>query len=983
MDFKTRSRYSAWPSVDDDLSRVSRRTGTVARATACATGVLLTSCALVVIPDTKYPPSLTWKTLPTEHFVIHFHQGEESIALRVAAIAEDAHRRLSPVIEWTPAGPTRLILSDNADDVFGAATPIPYNTIYVNLTPPAGSMFLINYDDWLRLVITHEYVHILHLDTVSGGLNSGLRRIFGRVPFVAFPFFTTLPNIWQPTWVIEGLATHEETELGLSDRRDNAFADMLLRMAVLDRDFPTVDQADGLDRWPAGQVPYLFGARFSQYLATQYGPHVLTQISHEYARRPFALWVGATAHTLLGSGYKPIWDRWRRSLTVRYDEQQARITGQGLTLSTPLTERGGVILGPASSPDGASIAYTEQSLEAFPSLRVTTLDGARDRLLGIRNSGFQVSWSPDGKRIAFSQFDNWQNYSLLSDLYETSVLTGTTTRLTHGARASDPDFSPDGTKLVFVGHSLGRSRLETLDLASGVTTPLTDWSEDPQFATPRWSPDGARIAVSVWTQGRQDIALFDPATLELVFITQDQAMDLTPSWSRDGRTLYFSSDRSGVYNVFAHPLPNGPLVQATNVIGGAFTPAETVDGRLAFANYTSRGFDLHIAAPTVLPAPPVTESRQVAAPPVVPPIVPATAEAYSPLPTLAPRYWAPVLSADEEGVQYGLTTGGLDVLGYHKYALTAFYGPESGRASYVLDYRFDRLCPSFDLSVSDVATLYADFFPDAGGNTGDYWERDQRFDADIVFPVLKTRWTQSLLIGYRWERLSTLTSTPPGVQTPAEGTLSGLRVAWEYDNAHEFSYSISPEGGRRLLATFQRNAQGLGGDFTTVSYVGAWYEYLNLPRLQHHVLAIRAAGGLASGDILPQRAFQLGGPTLSEELLEDDVSTVLLRGYPARAIRGQRMAVGSVEYRFPIWNIERGFTTKPFFFHRLHGALFVDSGNAWDPSTMSDCKTGAGAELGADMTFAYRLRVRMRVGAAVGVDDGGETQGYFAAGHAF
>jgi hypothetical protein len=48
-------------------------------------------------------------------------------------------------------------------------------------------MFLVNYDDWLRLVITHEYAHILHLDTAAG-LNLALRRVFGRVPFVVFPF---------------------------------------------------------------------------------------------------------------------------------------------------------------------------------------------------------------------------------------------------------------------------------------------------------------------------------------------------------------------------------------------------------------------------------------------------------------------------------------------------------------------------------------------------------------------------------------------------------------------------------------------------------------------------------------------------------------------------------------------------------------------------------------------------------------------------
>jgi hypothetical protein len=467
-------------------------------------------------------------------------------------------------------------------------------------------------------------------------------------------------------------------------------------------------------------------------------------------------------------------------------------------------------------------------------------------------------------------------------------------------------------------------------------------------------------------------------------ITQDRATDLTPSWSRDGHTLYFTSDRTGVYNVFVYSPADGALTQATNVIGGAFTPAELADGRLAFANYTSRGFDLHVAAPMALPASPAPVSHKTPRLAAVPPAFSPATKPYSPLPTLAPRFWAPVLSADEEGGQYGLTTGGLDVLGYHKYALTALYGTSSHRGTYVFDYRFDRLYPSFDVSVSDVPTLYGDFFRDANGRTSEYWERRQRLDADVVLPIFKTRWTQALSVGYRRDRLSDLSLTPFGTQPPAVGTLGGIRVAWRYNHADEFGYSISPEGGRRLVATFQRNAQAFGSDFDTARYVGAWYEYLNLPYLRHHVLALRAVGGLASGNVLPQRTFQLGGPALSEELLEDDAATMLLRGYRARAIRGQRMAVGSLEYRFPIWNIERGFTTKPFFFHRVHGALFVDSGNAWDASqTASDYKTGIGAELGTDMTFAYRLRIRLRIGFAVGLDQDGVTQGYFSAGHAF
>ncbi|MFZ5877327.1 MAG: BamA/TamA family outer membrane protein [Nitrospirota bacterium] len=953
-------------------------------ATLVSTIALLTSsCAIVVLPDTKYPPSLTWRTLTTEHFVVEFHQGEAAVARRVADIAEDAHRRLAPILKWEPATPTHLVLSDTSDEVYGAATPIPYNVMYINLTPPVGSMFLINYDDWLRLVITHEYAHILHLDTV-GGLNASLRAVFGRVPFVLFPFVGTIPNLWQPIWMIEGLATHEETELGTSDRRDNAFTDMMLRMAVLENDFPAIDQADGLDRWPVGHVPYLFGARFYQYLSSQFGPDLPTDVSHLYAQAPLAFYVGSTAQTVTGSGYAPLWERWRKFLAAQFREEQRRITAQDMTDGTPLTKRGGMILGPVVSPDGSRIAYTEQSFEAFPTLRIARTDGTDDREIAIRNSGFQVSWSPDNRHLAFSQQEIWKNYSTYEDLYVADARTGRVRRITRGARASDPDYSPDGNRLVFVGHDLGRSRLAVIDLATTAVEPLTEWSEETQYATPRWSPDGTRIAAAIWSNGRQDIVLFDLTTRTLTPVTNDQALDTTPNWSRDGRALYFTTDRTGVYNVFAYDIDTRALAQLTNVVGGAFTPAAAPDDRIVFGNYGSRGFDLHMAEPLALPV----SSEPVEADPLQPPPVtrtePPSPKPYSPLPTLAPRFWAPVLSVDEEGAQYGVTIGGLDVLGYHKYTLTATYGPSSGRGSYALTYRYDRLYPSFDFSVSDVAALYADFFQQPNGSTSDYWEQRQRLAADMTLPILKTRWSQAFTIGYRGERLTALTATPFGAQAPAEGTLAGLRAAWQYADAHEFGYSISPEDGRRLLLTIQRNADAFGGDFDNVRYLGAWYEYVTVPRLEHHVLALRAVGGTSSGDILPQRTFQLGGVAASQELADEDADTLLLRGYPARAIRGQKMTVGSVEYRFPIRNIERGFTTKPFFFQRLHGAVFVDYGNAWDNSADADnYRMGRGAELGTDMTFGYRFRIRFRIGVASGRDAEGEQQIYIVAGNAF
>ena len=152
---------------------------------------------------TLHDPALRFRSLSTDHFVIHYHQGEDRLAARLAAIAEETWALLRRPLGVAPPSPTHVVLVDETELANGSATPLPYNTIVVTAAWPAGSEFIGNTDDWLRLVFTHEFTHILHLDR-SRGWARGVRAVFGRTP-IAFP------NLFLPIWQIEGLATYEES----------------------------------------------------------------------------------------------------------------------------------------------------------------------------------------------------------------------------------------------------------------------------------------------------------------------------------------------------------------------------------------------------------------------------------------------------------------------------------------------------------------------------------------------------------------------------------------------------------------------------------------------------------------------------------------------------------------------------------------------------------------------------------------------------
>ena len=115
-----------------------------------------------------YDPTFTFKSIVTPHFIVHFHQGEEQLAARLARIAERVHDAVVKAGSHAPSRRTHIILADQNDNANGGATVVPWNAIQIDATPPTGAEEIGNTDDWLEYVFTHEYAHICHLDRSRG-----------------------------------------------------------------------------------------------------------------------------------------------------------------------------------------------------------------------------------------------------------------------------------------------------------------------------------------------------------------------------------------------------------------------------------------------------------------------------------------------------------------------------------------------------------------------------------------------------------------------------------------------------------------------------------------------------------------------------------------------------------------------------------------------------------------------------------------------
>lgn len=943
--------------------------------------------AAPVRASTLFDPALRFRTIRTPHFVIHFHQGEDRLAGRLAIVAEDVWRALEQPFGVTPPPLTHVVIADQAERAGGWAIPVPYNTIVLDAAWPSGSDLIGNTDDWLRLVFSHEFTHITHLDRSESWARIA-RNVFGRVP-LAFP------NLYLPTWQIEGLATYEESALTGEGRLHDGNFRAVDEEAARARAMEPLDRVNGgLVDWPGGLAPYAYGAGFHQYLAERFGPEKLAALAEATARR--VPYTGSRVFPrIYGKSLGELWRDYQDGVKGRVgaatsDIGLVRRTHHRYTVVGPRFDRFACVGCPPE------LVYSVRTPHALPELNRIRLDGSAPHRLTTRILGSTTAVGRDA--IYFDQEELRRNTGVYSDLYEWSRATGRVKRLTSEARVLDPDLSPDGTTLVAVQNRRGQRDLVLLrpvrsNAAWQVETLMSE--SDTQFNAPRWSPDGRTIAVERHRFGAQaEVVLVDLATSAVRVVAGDaRGRATTPAWRPDGRgivvAIAYEDEPSSLYEI---GLEAGAAVRRlTHLTGGATWPDVSPDGRvLAFVGYTAEGFELFSMpypegaaeepGARVRPAVDAAGARASVERGAVASSVVSTA--YSPLGTLLPTSWWPVITTGGDQLRAGAATFGSDVLGYHLYQATATWliasptgsqPPNAPVPDWQVSYTYDRWRPALFAGASMETTFFTSLDPVAG-RLLPVTLRERQVEAGFQFPVVHVRRQavgQISFIG------ATDDYTLDGRQTTRDR--SAARVAGSYTSAHRYAASISSEDGvaagitaefARLQADSEGDAPRLTGEVR--AYVPAFG--------QHHVIAFRAVGGTTGGDLSVGRAFRMGGSARDAGLIDFSTApTTLMRGFPADTFAGSHAALVNLEYRLPLARPQRGAGTWPFFVRAIHAAVFADVGEVWTASfRASDVKVSVGAELSVDTVLGYQLPLTATVGTAWGRDGSGKVPDHTA-----
>lgn len=475
-----------------------------------------------------------WHVLRTEHFDVYYYPEAEELAEIGAATAEEAYANLESRFDFSLTNRVPLIFY---------ATNLHFKQ--TNITPGfipdgVGGFFeflkgrvVIPADGNIgrfRRVIWHEVAHVFTFNKLARVLRDH-RRPTGRV---------------LPLWFTEGLAEYWSGDPDVDH-------EMILRDAVASNFFVPLHD---FDRIAGSFVMYKEGEAFCRFVAEEYGEERLLDLIEESWRDAD---FDRVIEVVLGEESDSVSDRWQAWVHEQYMPKV--VDADVPSLVTEPVAAGGFNAKPAvyTRPDGSREvvfysnrgSYTNvlsqpvdadlqptgdlrvivrgernEEFEAFHlfesrmdvstggTLAVVTKRGGsdvvhlidletRERLVTLGFDElvaiYSPTLSPDSRSVAFVGIDRGG----IADLYVYDLDGGpdgggALRQLTHDVYDDrDPDFSPDGTRLVFSSDRTawgteGAFNLFTLDLASGAVRHVT---AGPQVdKSPRWSPDGDRLA---------------------------------------------------------------------------------------------------------------------------------------------------------------------------------------------------------------------------------------------------------------------------------------------------------------------------------------------------------------------------------------------------------------------------------------------------------------------------------------------------------
>jgi len=837
-----------------------------------------------------------WQVMETEHFRIFFYPEEQMITRIAARLAEESYDVLADKFKHEVYKPIPLIVYSSGN----------YFT-QTNVTPSLLPESVGGFTEFLkgRVVVPYngsyrDFAHVIRHELVHVFTISKLQTVMTRQRFMRMAA--------PPLWFIEGIAEYWSIEW-------DSEADMILKDMVLSGRLIPITRMYLVS---GTYIMYKLGQSICEFINDYYGSNKLVLLFENWWKsRSFEKIVEIT----LGDNLEEISRKWEYHLKKRYFPEMAD-GGLAKNETTQLTRSGYSVKGvPITLKDGKNtgrwIVFKANKM-GYSGLYMMHPSGEKLKqqtiLKGERTAGFESLHllksgidATDEGMVLFSSKAAETDVLYLFDINRRDVVRKY--EFPELVSITSPRFAPDNNRAVFGGApKSGITDIYQVNLSTGELQQVTDdWYHDTD---PVYLPSGDTLVFSSNRCPDGDAGAMNLYKMPLdggepVQLTSGKWRDISPDVSNRG--ILFASDRDGAYNIYRLNHDRS-INQITDLLTGAYDPrVDSENKELIFSGYQDFGFHIYKTA--------LTESPVMAAdePPV--------GKVFWKPGTLAKEAVRSTVHYETEysfdiaqsaigyDPVYG-TLGGLQMAMSDMLGDNIFYFILTNTAETKDDF-----LSSFNVGVTYLNKknrvnwgfggyhFYNEYYNDFDGY---YFERQVGGLVYLNYPLSKfNRIETSTYLRYSNKDIWLFLKR-------REAFLMSNYLSFVSDNSlWELSGPI--EGHRYNLTVGLTTALDKGRLYNRVGLVDLRH-YYRLGR--HSAFASRLFAYSSSGDE-PQRIY-FGG-------------SWSFRGFDRREWYTRNVLFASHELRFPlIDNLLVGFPIGGIGFQAIRGALFFDTGSAWE-----------------------------------------------------